>query len=530
MPIVSEGRLVSTQATMAASSVTTYTPPFTYTGLGKHPLSEFLNHSDAYDAIYENNLWVKTVVQKLLGLALQIPRKVYQRTGGGRESVPRSAYGQLIARPSKDIDPYHFWGMSTLHYYIHGKAFLRKVRDRGGRPIELKIIHPSRMRYGPPGGGVANLSAFPIPSEDNRWWIARDDGTEVEIPARDLIPWLDFNPRHPKLGLSRLESLRQTLANEDAARRANAAQWINGGKPSFVLKHPAKFNNPMASLRLSNQFQTRHGGVDNWGRPLVLEEGMDIVPLESNNDLEYIATRRLNRDEVISSYDIPPPAVHVLDKATFSNIVEQHRAIYMLNMPPMFTSFEAMIDFYLRDGSLGDGPPDFGNSFYMEHLMDGVLRGSFEERVLAYSRMIQTAQVTPAEVRELENRPKIAGSDRLFLNGAVIPLDLSGAKVASGDTSTQVPTERTAGTSDASSALEPMNVSSLPPPSLESRELSKVMGRLSRPVSVDSVDVDALVQGLDDVAADAVRGVIAIARFGGFSMAETRRLMKELRL
>jgi hypothetical protein len=75
-----------------------------------------------------------------------------------------------------------------------------------------------------------------------------------------------------------------------------------------------------------------------------------------------------------------------------------------------------------------------------------------------------------------------------------------------------------------------MNVSSLPPPSLESRELSKVMGRLSRPVSVDSVDVDALVQGLDDVAADAVRGVIAIARFGGFSMAETRRLMKELRL
>ena len=45
-------------------------------------------------------------------------------------------------------------------------------------------------------------------------------------------------------------------------------------------------------------------------------------------EAQYIETRKLNREEVCAAYDVPPPVVHILDRATFSNITEQMRSMY----------------------------------------------------------------------------------------------------------------------------------------------------------------------------------------------------------
>jgi phage portal protein BeeE len=61
----------------------------------------------------------------------------------------------------------------------------------------------------------------------------------------------------------------------------------------------------------------------------VLEEGMEPKPLTlTAEEAQYIETRKLNREEVCAAYDMPPPVVHILDRATFSNITEQMRSMY----------------------------------------------------------------------------------------------------------------------------------------------------------------------------------------------------------
>jgi phage portal protein BeeE len=54
------------------------------------------------------------------------------------------------------------------------------------------------------------------------------------------------------------------------------------------------------------------------------------------------------------------------------------------------------------------------NSRYVEHNLDGLLRGDFASRMTGYATAIQNAIRTPDEVRALENLPaKGADADKL---------------------------------------------------------------------------------------------------------------------
>src|SRR5207244_5641604 len=120
-----------------------------------------------------------------------------------------------------------------------------------------------------------------------------------------------FNPENGVRGVSILESLRQTLVNEDSARRASASFWTRGARPSGALKHPSTLSSG-ARTRLKAAFDSMHAGADHMGGTVVLEEGMDWVPMQLDfEDLQYIESRKLNREEVCAAFDIAPPVMHI---------------------------------------------------------------------------------------------------------------------------------------------------------------------------------------------------------------------------
>lgn len=520
MPAISNGQVATTKGQTTWTSA----DGFAHSGAGLHPLGRFLHNAHAYDEIYEKQLWPAVAVNKLTNLQLQLPGKTFQRmSDSGREDGRGSPFGQLMAKPSTVLNPATFWGWFFAMRHIHGCSFARKRRDRGGRPVELLATHPTRMRYGPEGGGRLGITPSGLESGPNRWWFSVTAQTEVPIDRRDFIYWPAFNPASPMLGMSPFEPLRDTLHNEASARAANRAMWNNGGKPSFVLRHPGKFTNPNVTQALADQFERKHGGVDQWGKPLVLQEGMEALPLNADKSLEYVETRKLNREEVAAAFDIPPPAIQILDKATYSNVTEQNRALYRQTMPPILSTFEEMIEFDLRDGRFGDrGEPDFGGDFYFEWMLDAVMRGAFEDRITAVARAIQTGQLTPAEAREMDNRPFIPGSDTLFLNGAVVPIEEAAVAGVAGEPTPVAASVSDDGGGGGNPGLIPVGRS------LTDANQSKVMGRLSRPATLEEVDADQLVAGLDEMSAEAVKGAVAIARYGGCTVPQLREIIKQI--
>ncbi len=365
----------------------------------------------SYAAIYERDLWVNVLVDKKAHAAARLPLHTYVKAADGREDARDAPYGQLLDSPSRTLDPYLFWLWVFSTLGVYGEAFLGKVRDQGGRPVELVALHPTKV--------------FDEVDRDTgvvRWFVGSSlNSAKTPIARRDLVHFRGYSASSARRGLSKLEPLRSTLENEYGARQANSAMWRNGGRPSVILEHPNQLSDP-AMQRLSRTWAETHGGVDNWAKAAILEEGMKAAVLPLNiDDLAYVDGRRLNREEACAVFDVPPPVVHILDRATFSNITAQMRSMYRDTMAPFLNLVESTLSYELRDGTFGDPKrePDFGGEFYAEFLMDQVLRGDFEQRMAAYQ---QADFMTIAEKREKENLPPIAGTERIFLNSASLPL------------------------------------------------------------------------------------------------------------
>lgn len=356
----------------------------------------------AYGEIYKRQLWVGVVVRKLAMATARNPFEIKKSTGDGGQADEAGHLADLMARPNDRLSGFELWQWTSSTYDIYGEAFWLKLRDNSGRVRELHPLHPTNVVVRRNDDGDVVFS-----------YRGRKD---IEWAEDDIVVFKNYNPDNLRRGLSNLEGLRMTLLNEDASRRATASWWNRGARPSLVVKHPKTLSAP-AIERLSAQIDAQYSGSDNAGRPLVLEEAMEATVVQlSAEEMQYIESRKLNREEVCGSYDVPPPVVHILDKATFSNITEQLRSMYRDTMAPRFEMFESVIDHQLV--------PDFYEAdVFTKFNMDDVLRGDFETRATAVSSLIERGVMKPSEARPLFNLPP-AGPEAevLYANAALLPL------------------------------------------------------------------------------------------------------------
>lgn len=117
-------------------------------------------------------------------------------------------------------------------------------------------------------------------------------------------------------------------------------------------------------------------------------------------------------------FDVPPPVVHILDHATFSNITEQMRSMYRDTMSPRLEDVEAVIDYALM--------PEFFDAGQRETEFDmtEVLRGDFETRADKAVTLRQSGIYTGNQSLALlgEAKSDDPEMDKIYANAALVPL------------------------------------------------------------------------------------------------------------
>lgn len=379
----------------------------------------------AYGEMYRTQPWVHTLVKKVAVSGARLPILVHERSDdGSRPPIHNSPFGDLLERPSSILDPKQFWIWVMSTFELYGEAILWKWRDQNGQPRELFPLHPTNVNIRRLSDGTLEYDYMPG---------SRHGSLIPPIPASDVLHFKSYNPQTSARGLSWLEPLRQTLLTDDASRRAQAAQWRNGARPSVVIEAPNALSD-QALTRVATAWKSLHSGVDNWAKTVILEEGMKVNPFQITNvDMQYIAARQLAREECCAVADIPPPVVHVLDHATFTNIVEQMRSMYRDTMTPRLALYESVIDHQLR--------PDFdpGAGLRAAFDMGEVLTGSPEQQTESDAKAIMSGQLTPNEVRSRRHLGPHPDGNRLFINSALIPLGTADEAAPSGTDVNVVP-------------------------------------------------------------------------------------------
>jgi HK97 family phage portal protein len=129
---------------------------------------------------------------------------------------------------------------------------------------------------------------------------------------------------------------------------------------------------------LRQEIHDTHGGVDQAFRLMLLSGGMDFKGMSQTAvEAELIEQRKLDREEVAAVYDIPPPLIGILDHATYSNVAEMHRMLYVTVLGPPLVMLEETIKAELID------PEPAWEGHFVEFDLSEVLKGDTLKEIQA---------------------------------------------------------------------------------------------------------------------------------------------------
>lgn len=356
-----------------------------------------------YYEIWRTQPAVRRVVTFLARNIAQLGLHCYERRGDtDRQRLSDHPLARLLGQPNGFTTRYRFLSSLVHDFAIYDNAYWLKMKPEAGPAQGLVRLPPPLM----------------MPKGDN--WLTPDvfefrgqRGTQL-FPADQVVYFRGYGGMSD-IGVSPLESLRQTLREEWTAGEMREAVMRNGARHSGYLQRPLeapKWSDDARS-RFKREWQAQYSGdyaTDAGGTPL-LEDGITFeAASQTAKELQYIEGRKLTDEEVTRSYFIPPPMIGILEYATFSNITEQHKMLYQDCLGPWLTMIQDEVGLQL----IPDFEPVKPEQYYVEFNLREKLTGSFEERQAAITAAVGGPTMTINEARALDNRPPIDGGDDLI--------------------------------------------------------------------------------------------------------------------
>lgn len=342
----------------------------------------------SYAEIYHTQPWVAASVNKLARSVGMLPLKTYER--GEDTDRQRILDGQLpilMRRPFTYGTPSYWKQHIVGSCLLWGNAILVKMGANGPEDVPVELM-------------PAPAIGWTVGENQTYVWTSTD-GRQIPFPRWQIIHFRYWDTTVDGFGVSALEPLRRTLALEDAASRFAVSAFKNGVNPASVLLSDQKLDDVVLS-RLRAEIEKLYGSVDKAFRIAILEQGLDWKPLTHNlNDAAVLDHRKLTREEIAAVFDIPQPAIGILDEANFASIDALNQMFWQGTIGPwmrmveetLMTEFISMV-------------PAFAGQFveFDENMM---LRGTPLQRAEMHQRMYTARVVTPNEMRDVEGLPRI---------------------------------------------------------------------------------------------------------------------------
>lgn len=352
---------------------------------------------------------VAACVRVLSESVASLPLLTYQRLPeGGKQRAPNQPlYTLLHDIGNPEMSAFTLRETMQLHLSLWGNAYAEKEIDGGGRVRALWPLRPDRVQV------------WRDKETKQIKYTITIDGEQRTLPKWRVfhIPGLGFDGL---VGLSPIGMAREAIGLSLATEEFGSRFFGNGTHFGGFLEHPNKLSE-QAYDRLKRSIDDK-SGLTEAHRLKILEEGMTFkqigIPPE---DAQFLETRKYQLNEIARIYRIPPHMIGDLDRATFSNVEQQSIDFVVHSLRPWLVRWE-------QAGNMQLLSKDSRKIYFIEHLIDGLLRGDQKSRYDAYAVGRQNGWLSANDVREMENMNPIDGGDEYSMNGNMIPIDSKGGE------------------------------------------------------------------------------------------------------
>lgn len=329
---------------------------------------------------------------------------VFRRTAdGGRERADDLAlYGVLHDQWNPNLSAFEGREMMIRDLDTFGNAFARIERNARGQVAAL---------WPEPWGNVA---VEKLPSGRLRYRVTSSAGGVAVLLQEEVLHVRGPLRRDGVLGRSPIEIARGALGLALSQTETAGAFAGNMLRPSGLVTFTEKLGKE-ARENVRTELAA-FAGSTNAGKVMVMDGGARFDRMTfSPDDAEFLDSRKLANEDVARIFGIPPTAVGITDKATYSNTEQEARALVQNALGPLAARIEAaMMRCLLTDAGR--------RTFYVEHDLSALLRGDVQARFEAYRIGREIGALSPNDVRRRENEPPIANGDVYHQPANWVPL------------------------------------------------------------------------------------------------------------
>lgn len=289
-----------------------------------------------------------------------------------------------------------------------GNAYARVTRN--GR-FEVSALYPINPRMCWPYIDSQTGDIYYHVSDSSEAELS-GSGSDLWVPARDMLHVRLFTPNHPLVGETPLVAAALSTQAGLAIGGQVSAFFSNMSRPSGIIRHPGRLE-PDAILRIKQRFKEASNGAKA-GDPVVFTEGMEWSSLTmSAVDADLIASAKLTQTQIAQVYRVPPFMLGDLDQAKFATV-------------------EALTRWFVNSG-LG---------FYLDHISDSLtrifglpldeeiefdyesalFRSDFKEFMTALEVATRSGVMSPNEARAMRRLPPVADGDQPRVQQQLVPL------------------------------------------------------------------------------------------------------------
>ena len=248
---------------------------------------------EAQTAAYEGSPWVYVAVNRIAEAAALVPLRVYRLEGERR--IPQEAHPaeRLLAAPNPFLSGFELLEQTLGALELTGNAYWFLAGDAAGRPAQIWPLRPDRV------------AVVPDEQAHVRGYVYTLDGRDIPLEAVEVIHFRRWHPRSDYYGLSALHAARIAVQSDNAMARWNRDTFSADRAVPAGIVSLTEFVSDADFERIKREWRDSYGGPER--RTAFLRGGAvqwQSIGL-SQQDVDFLAGRRFNREEVFQVFGLP---------------------------------------------------------------------------------------------------------------------------------------------------------------------------------------------------------------------------------
>ena len=283
---------------------------------------------------YKANSWVYRAVTLITKSAASVEWGVVNDEG-----EPTDHYlAKVLEHPNKSVSRQDVFELLISWLELTGNSYLKTVKA-GQQTTEIWPVSPDRLR--------------PVLTKDVSEWIAGyalDEKTSVEFETDEIIHFMYFDPANPYIGIGPLQAVAKTVDIDVEQLNWNKSAMQNRGVLDGVFSFKREFQSQADSDAVSDKLNEKYSGSGNARKlGVVGSEAKYIRTALTPVQMDFLESRKFNRDEIFIIFGVPPQYAGTQESSTYNNYQTSELIFWFQKIIPLLNDLKDTLNFFFYD-------------------------------------------------------------------------------------------------------------------------------------------------------------------------------------